>query len=180
MKRVVVLALLASSFVLTSAGSANACTCLPLNDLKSVLRRADGAFVGSFVARSAKDASPSLPYANYEFEVNAVYKGAIPSEIVVRSGRDSAACGIAAREGDSIGLFLEREEGVWTSGSCSQVSAADMRRTGVRPSAPTDGEAARPVAEGANAIPVEALWAAAGALLVLTLALTMARQRAES
>lgn len=181
MKRVLVLALLASSFVLTIERSANACTCLPLNDMKSVLRRSDGAFVGSFVASSADDTSPSWPFANYEFKVDAVYKGAIASEVIVRSGRDSAACGIAAREGDRIGLFLERKEGVWTSGSCAQVSAADMRQTGVRPYAPMDVEAVGPPrAEGANAFPVEALWALAGAMLLLTVALMMARQRAES
>lgn len=181
MRRLIVLTLLASCAMVTLERSANACTCLPLDDLKSVMRGSDGAFVGSFVRSSADETSPSWPYASYEFKVDAVYKGPIESEIVVRSGRDSAACGIAARKGDRIGLFLERDEGIWTSGSCAQVSAADMRRTGVRPTAPIDIEAAGPpAASGANAIPVEALWALAGALVLLTVALMLARARSEA
>ena len=178
MKRVILLALLASSFVMAVERPANACTCIPLNDMKSVLRRSDAAFVGTFVDSAPDRSRKDWPFKNNEFSVQAVYKGAIPSEVVVRSGAHSAACGIAAREGDRLGLFLERDEGVWTSNLCSQVSVADMQRTGVSPSRPIDVEAAGPPPkQGANAIPVEALWALTGALLLLTVALMLARER---
>lgn len=173
MKRALLLVVVASCVVVLAERSAHACTCIPLTDPKDVLRRSDGAFVGTFVGASTR-----LPYRNNEFKVHAVYKGEIASEIVVRSGRDSAACGIAARAGDQLGLFLERNKGVWTSSSCSQVTPADMRKTGAPPSVPIDAPGVPPRLQGANAVPVEAIWTFAAAMLLLTFALMLARQRA--
>jgi hypothetical protein len=176
MRRALVLVVLASCITVGLERSAHACTCVPLTDLRDVLGRSDGAFVGTLLGSSIDKTQQRSAYASYEFRVTAVYNGRFAREVVVRSGRDSAACAIAAREGDRVGLFLEREGDVWTSNSCSQVSAAEMRGTGVRASAPLDPRDAPPP-EGANAIPVEALWALAAALLVLTVALTLARDR---
>jgi hypothetical protein len=123
---------------------------------------------------------PAPRDALWRFRVDGVYKGAIPADVSVEAPVHGASCGLELTKGDRVGLFVERDGRRLRSNLCWKVGAGDMQLTGVRPSAPVLVSAAQAPAEGANAFPVEALWTFAAAMLLLTVALMMARQRAES
>lgn len=104
--------------VLALAADALACSCLPV-DLARDLPRADGAFVGTLLARHERGDE-----AVFRFRVEQVYKGEIEDRIDVVSARDGAACGLELPAGERVGLLLERDGGSWRSGLCSQVAPA--------------------------------------------------------
>ena len=114
----ILVAIAAVSLVL--AADAFACTCLPV-DLVRDLPKADGAIVGSVLERN-----PSGENVTYLLRVEQVYKGDIENRVEVVTARDSAACGLAAKVGERVGLLLERDGAVWRSGLCSQVDPTDF------------------------------------------------------
>jgi len=103
---------------LALAGDASACSCLPV-DLARDLPRADGAFVGTVLERTDREATSTLL-----FRVEQVYKGEIENRVEVETARGGAACGLEVPVGERIGLLLERDGGVWRSSLCSQVEPA--------------------------------------------------------
>jgi hypothetical protein len=127
MRVVVVIAALS----LTLAADALACSCLPV-DLARDLPQADGAFVGTLLARQ-EDGNEAV----FRFRVEQVYKGDIENRIDVVSARDGAACGLELPVGERIGLLLQRDGGTWRSGLCSQVDPAEfLKLTNVDDSLP--------------------------------------------
>jgi LPXTG-motif cell wall-anchored protein len=77
--------------------------------------------VGSVLERTVEG-----DQARYLLRVEQAYKGEISSRVEVVTPVDGAACGLAAVEGDRLGLLLERSGGEWRSGLCSQVDPADF------------------------------------------------------
>ncbi len=112
------LAVALAAAALALAGDALACSCLPV-DLARDLPRADGAFVGTLLAREDRVATSTLL-----FRVEQVYKGDISNRVEVETAQGGAACGIELRTGERIGLLLERRGGAWRSSLCSQVDPA--------------------------------------------------------
>jgi hypothetical protein len=134
-----VLAVLA--FVAAPMPFARACSCGG-GDPREMLQHAGGAFVGTVV--SGRDASPpnrkvgssSDPW-DWTFRVEEAVKGNIGDEVVVRSGQPSGGtCGLDLERGQRVGLLLERDDGIWQSGSCSIVDADELHRVGQPPPTP--------------------------------------------
>jgi hypothetical protein len=94
-----------------------------------MLARADGAFVGRLVEKreTQRPVRSSAADAVYVFRLVDAVKGRFGARIEVRSATSGASCGLDVRRGQTIGLFLQREEGRWRSSLCSQVDPARLR-----------------------------------------------------
>jgi hypothetical protein len=64
--------------------------------------------------------------ARYLLRVEQAYKGDISNRVEVVTAASGAACGLEAAVGDRLGLLLERVDGDWRSGLCSQVEPRDF------------------------------------------------------
>lgn len=111
-------ALMLLSLVVTA--EAYACSCRPV-DLQRDLPTADGAIIGTVLARSVSGQT-----ATYRFRVEQIYRGDVENRVEVVTPAGGAACGLELAVGDRVGLLLERDGGVWRSGLCSQVDPADF------------------------------------------------------
>jgi hypothetical protein len=98
------------------APSALACSCIAPATLRADLARADGAIVGVYVGRYRASQTAFL----YTFRDVRSVKGRFPPRFTVRSGTNSASCGLQVRKGQRVGLLLHRVEGRWTSSLCDQ------------------------------------------------------------
>jgi hypothetical protein len=116
--------LLAGTWIVVSAEDSWACSCA-VGEPRDALAESDAAFVGTLIERS--EGGPSIPYygdrvATFRFEVSDDLKGNLEEEIEVVTSADGASCGLEVGEGTSVGLFLTwANDGVWTSGLCSQI-----------------------------------------------------------
>jgi len=124
--------LLAFAAVLAGAESAQACSCafVPAGRL---LAETDGAVIARHLAVRPIGDSPSAQ-VEFVLRVGRVYNGG-PGlrrgrRIAVRTASSDAVCGLTRSIGELTGLFLQRVDGHWTSGSCLQISARRMRRAG--------------------------------------------------
>jgi hypothetical protein len=107
-----------------------ACSCAPLN-VRQTLAEVDGAFVGELVAR--QDPVMLGPVVGpgtsvFTFRVNRSFKGDLGEFLEVESASQGEACGLEVKEGDRIGLFLEKETDRWTSNLCLQVAPRALGR----------------------------------------------------
>lgn len=116
--------LVAGTWIVLSAGESYACSCAA-GEPRDALAEADAAFVGTLMERT--EGGPSIPYygdmvATFRFRVSDDLKGNLDDEIQVVTSADGASCGLEVTEGARVGLFLTfADEGVWTSGLCSQI-----------------------------------------------------------
>ena len=63
----------------------------------------------------------------YEFEVDQEVKGDLGEQVVVRSGRDSAQCGLRRSKPDeAVGVLLTHADGGWASSLCAQTTAGEL------------------------------------------------------
>lgn len=108
--------------MLVSPGIASACSCAP-PEIGENLTRMDGAFVGTFVEKGEADPN-GQEFANvpYRFEVEQWIKGEAGSDVSVWSSQDGGSCGIEARPGQRVGLFVNANNGRLTSDLCSQIN----------------------------------------------------------
>jgi hypothetical protein len=105
-----------------AAPAALACSCPGGLTLEQRLASADAAFVGRLVA---------VRGSTYEFELDQRVKGDLAGEhVVVRSGRDSAQCGLRRTDADeAVGVLLTRAGGGgWASSLCAQTTAGELLR----------------------------------------------------
>ena len=109
-----------------AAPAASACTCVAPSTPRADLARADGAIVGSYVGRYRASPTAFL----YTFRAVRSVKGRFPSRFTVRSGTNSASCGLQVRKGQRVGLLLHRLDGRWTSSLCDQRSPGFFRTVG--------------------------------------------------
>ena len=127
MRRLVVAAAVAA-VAAAFAPSALACSCIAPSTPRADLARADGAVVGVYVGRYRASASAFL----YTFRDVRSVKGRFPARFTVRSGTNSASCGLQVRKGQRVGLLLHRVDGRWTSSLCDQRAATFFRGVGSR------------------------------------------------
>jgi hypothetical protein len=133
---------------LLTAQAAMACSCAPI-DPGEALAEADGALTARLLrvdrlADGDGSVSTANP-ANFVYRTGRVLKGRALQRgrrLVVRSVLSDASCGPIGDVGALTGLFLQREDGRWTSGLCSQTSRGRMLRLG-KGAEPASGRHAR-------------------------------------
>ena len=140
------------------------------------LARSDGAFVGTVLDWRVDDRSGSTSSSGdpafATFRVERAVKGTLPRELVVRTVRSTATCGLDVRVGQRVGLLLEQRGREWTSGLCAQFPPAALKRlpaTGrvaAAVSAPEPDGGARRVAAASLAVLGGVACAAAAAVTV--------------
>lgn len=119
--RAIAVAALLLTLVLLSAEAAMACSCLPI-DPKKKLAGSKGAVTARLLEVGEED---------FVYRTGRVVKGEARGlqrgrRLVVRSQLPGTSCGLEGEPGGLTGLFLDRENGRWTSFSCNQVSRAAM------------------------------------------------------
>jgi hypothetical protein len=106
---------------LALAGDAAACSCIAGVPIDRRLEEADAAFVGRLLA---------VRGTAYEFTVDQQVKGAVADvgdHMVVRSARDTAACGLRRSPPDeAVGVLLTRAGAGWTSSLCAQTTPGEL------------------------------------------------------
>jgi hypothetical protein len=105
-----------------AAPAALACSCPGGLTLEQRLASADAAFVGRLVAVRGQ---------THEFELDQRVKGDLPGDrVLVRSGADSAQCGLRRTDADeAVGVLLTRADGGgWASSLCAQTTAGELLR----------------------------------------------------
>jgi hypothetical protein len=125
---------------LAFAGSAQACSCAPLEPA-AALQRSDAAIVARLVEVVPRDRL----WADYRYRVQHVYKsgrGLVRGAVVtVRSARGGAACGLSRGIGRRYGLLLDevhvgpvrgakrepRGEYRWRGGICGVLAPRELR-----------------------------------------------------
>jgi hypothetical protein len=154
---------LATGLVFGAASPASACSCAGI-DLVADLPEEDGAFVGTYVDRTAIGDGQVA----YTFQVERVVKGEFGPTAIVRSTADGASCGLEFSEDRRTGLLLRQaDDGVWESGLCSMVEPARLLAAGG--DRPPDPEVAAVSAGWSTATKTIAL--AAGLVVLLALVL---------
>jgi hypothetical protein len=136
-----------TSSMLVISHPAHACSCAE-GDLDRSIRETEGAFVGTYLGRSA--------IGDYRFAVTFDVERVINGpRAVVRTNEVGGPCGIEPLDGTRIGLLLVRaDDGVWESGLCQQVAPDELLAVGEdRPPDP-------------NVAPVSAGWTLASKGLV--------------
>jgi hypothetical protein len=90
--------------------------------VRSLLDASDGAFVGRLVSVSEAGGDQAL----YRFKLDQIVKGEFGgTEVVVRAPRDEARCGLRRTTPSlSVGVFVTRTDGEWSSSLCGQTDAA--------------------------------------------------------
>ena len=112
--------------ILVVSRPAMACSCAE-PELAAWLREADGAFVGTAVAR---DAIASGRFA-VTFDVEHVVKGQFGPEAIVRTNDTGGPCGLEFFGDPRTGLLLQRaSDGVWESNLCSMIPASQLLAIG--------------------------------------------------
>ena len=107
-----------AAVTLAAAGDAFACSCPAGLSADERLASADAAFVGRLVAVRGTE---------YEFEVDQPVKGDLGEHVVVRSGRDTAQCGLRrSRPDEAVGVLLTRAGSGWASSLCAQTTAGEL------------------------------------------------------
>lgn len=121
---------------LLSAEAAMACSCVPI-DPKQGVADSKGAVTARLLEIQrpmARDEPASSGHpANFVYRTGRVVKGAARGlkrgrRLMVQSALSEASCGLSGEVGGLTGLFLQREDGRWISGLCSQISRAQMLR----------------------------------------------------
>jgi len=98
--------------------NAAACTCVAI-DPWDAYARSDAAIVGVYAGKRG--------LTTYVFQVEEDYKVELPAELEVESAESGPSCGIEARVGQRLGLFLTRTGDRWRSNLCSQARPAQIR-----------------------------------------------------
>jgi len=124
--------LLALAAVLAGAQTAQACSCAFVGAGR-LLAESDGAVIARHLDVRPTGDSPSAE-VEFVYRVGRVYDGG-PGlrrgrRIAVRTANSDAVCGLSRSIGRLTGLFLQRVDGHWASGSCLQISPRRMRRAG--------------------------------------------------
>jgi hypothetical protein len=174
---------LSGAVVVLDGPAAHACSCAA-GPIGTGLGLADAAFIGT-VARvpdlDLGDVESSLSPVTWEFDVESVLKGELPARVDVTTAISGASCGFEGMaRGDRVGVLLERANGEWKSGLCSQVDADELGAAGeARPpstsppptspgtTSPPDGRRAAAVAPAADDDPPWWLLGGRTALLAI-------------
>ena len=108
---------LASALLLAPMDAA-ACSCVPIDPWEAYAR-SEAAIVGVYAGKRGP--------TTYVFRVEEDYKAELPGELEIQSAEYGASCGIEARVGQRLGLFLARDGDRWASNLCSQARPEQVR-----------------------------------------------------
>jgi hypothetical protein len=97
------------------------CSC-GLGDPRTALRQSEAAFVGTLLERRRGPIRSSADVVTLVFRVERAVKGQLGRRIEVRTAASGASCGIEARLGQRVGLFLMRTGSQWSSNLCQQIA----------------------------------------------------------
>jgi hypothetical protein len=101
---------------------ASACSCAGHENPRSSLAATAGAFVGTLERIDSDDDDPYGSPSAFHFAVEHDVKGALGNRVVIHAQRgDGGSCGLEARVGERVGLFLQRKDGQWNANLCSTV-----------------------------------------------------------
>ncbi len=123
-RRLLALMLLLSIAVLMRAGTASACSCMPL-DPTTAIPGAPAAFIGTFTGDRTGGANP-LGDVMFAFEVEQWVKGDLGNPVFVRTASSGASCGLEVQPGQRVGVVLRMDGDIPTAGLCDVVSAEAM------------------------------------------------------
>jgi hypothetical protein len=97
---------------------AYACTCMPF-DAERLLAGSDAAVVAEVVERREAGGEAVLV-----LDVERRLKGPVGDRIEVVTALNGSVCGVEARPGQRVGLFLERRAQEWRGTMCGQATPA--------------------------------------------------------
>jgi|SRR5215210_1106338 len=118
-----------AAFAGPRADTAAACSCASPDPARAVAD-ADAAFIGTVLSYRVEH--PDAPIfssadpAFLTFDVERAVKGALRSPLVVRTAASGASCGLELKQGDRVGLLLDRDGTQYVSGLCSQVDPREL------------------------------------------------------
>lgn len=165
--------LLASIFVLSYPGEANACSCAPVTTADMVAA-ADLVFVGEEILRV--ETRQEWPAVAITFAVVEAYKGDVTSEMTLWTGRGGGDCGVGPTAG-LVGIAAHIDGDRSTINSCGSLHDAAAISVLLDPVEIIDNSPAAPAPEeGGSGVP----WPLAGltgAGGVAGLAVVLARRR---
>ena len=115
--------MLSAVVALAFAGDAVAATCAPA-PARVKLDAADAAFVGRLYGTELVAGRPGQ--VDYLFLVDQVVKGDLPRQVSVRSAIGPEELGFALERDVATGILLNREDGLWRSGLCGQLTTSEL------------------------------------------------------
>lgn len=124
--------------LLVGAETAMACSCAPVDPMEK-LAGSKGAVTARLLEvrrpPAGEEAVSSADPTRFIYRTGRVVKGAARGlkrgrRLVVQSPLSEASCGLAGEPGGLTGLFVDRDDGRWTSNLCSQIGRATMLRLG--------------------------------------------------
>jgi hypothetical protein len=121
--RGVVLAISVAAVLAALAGTvepAHGCSCA-IGDPRTALRESDAAFVGTLLERREGRSRSGALVVTFVFRVERAVKGELGRRIEVATAAGGGVCGVEARLGQRVGLFLRRTGSRWSSGLCQQI-----------------------------------------------------------
>lgn len=102
-RTLLLVAVVASSFVVMAATQAFACSCVPPRPDDKAVKDAEAVFTGTMVDSKVKELGFSR--AEWTFAVDTVYKGDVSARQVVHSHTQSSACGLVFDKGKRYAVF---------------------------------------------------------------------------
>ena len=104
-----------------------AASCLPPEDPRITLARADAAFIGELVSRRSSAGVESPRGEIFVFRVRESVKGGLGQVVEVRDEAPSSSVGLSAEPGQEVGLFLRRRGGRFAANDCDRISPGQLR-----------------------------------------------------
>jgi len=108
----------AGTAILLVPAEAAACSCAPIDPWRAYAQ-SDAAVVGVYEGKRDR--------TTYVFRVEEDFKADLPAQLDLHSAEHGASCGIEARPGQRLGLFLDRVGDRWSSSLCRQATPDQVR-----------------------------------------------------
>ncbi len=118
------LVLMAAALVLVEPAAAS---CLPPEDPRTTLARADAAFIGELVSRRSSSGGESPRGEILVFRVREAVKGYLGEFVEVRDEVPSSSVGLSVEPGREVALFLRRRGGRFVANDCDRISPEQLR-----------------------------------------------------
>lgn len=155
--------LLATSLLVLSANSANACTCAPTTPKQS-FESSSAVFSGGVIDVVGQETGSNEPVSSNEpvkviFEVSKVWKGKVEQQLVVTTPASEASCGYSFQEGEEYLVYAYAQEAELQTNLCSGTkplseAQADLAvlGEGETPTAESSGKKNTPLTSGVSSL----------------------------
>lgn len=105
------------------ASPSSACSCAGIENPRTALANAPGAFVGVIEEVTRDGGNDGNGETAFHFRVEHAVKGGMGERIAVHSRGNDASCGLSGKPGDRLAMFLGRDSaGRWTAPACMGIS----------------------------------------------------------